>query len=163
MGIKNRNLIIIFFVIIVLALGALLYLTSQNRKLAERNLNLPAGIEDISPPQNQVTTVEIGSAGTSKGVFEKVESGEVYYKDGVTSVKLPLTIDEIVVACTDQNFTGATELNFDLVTKINVYNNESIVGKIQPGEVIVLFATEVDGVTRVHSIAVNNSSASCAQ
>lgn len=166
---KSYKFLVAAVLIVVAGLGGLYYYLNfaggGRRSSGPQVTEIPVtgGEGQASAPQNQKTTIEIGSEGVSRGEFEKVEEGEIYFSDGTVTSKMPLTIDEVVLACTDQDFTNASELDFELITNINVYNNQTIEGKINPGDTVVVFATDVEGTLRAHTVALHNSATSCSE
>ena len=165
---KSYKLLLGVVTLVLVGLAGLyLYLRSgKQMKPSSTTLQPPVAETPLTDqaeigPQNEETTVTIGSQGVSRGSFDKVESGEIYFRGTSGITKLPLTIDEVVLACTDQDFADATELDFDQITKINIYNNQTIGDNLEVGDTIVVFATDVEGTLRAHTIALNNSSSSC--
>ena len=105
--------------------------------------------------QEEQTTVEIGTQGTSQVGFSKVENGKIFiYEDGNLK-DYPLTVDDVVLACTSQDLEGATELDYNAITKIIISNPAEIGAKISVNEPVVVFSQEVDGVVRVHTVAMS--------
>ena len=110
--------------------------------------------------QEPQTKIEIGTEGVTKGTFEKVENGNIFVKEGDTLTQLPLTVDEIAVSCTTQDLSSATELDFDKVTKVNVATPANLATFIPANETVVVFSQIVDGVNRVHTVALDASKCS---
>lgn len=101
------------------------------------------------------TKVEIGSEGTAKATFDRVEAGNIYINEGGSLRNYPLILDEVVLACTTQNLEEALELDYDAITKVIVAKPDEIGGKIPQGEPVVVFSQDIEGVVRVHTIAMS--------
>ena len=107
--------------------------------------------------QEPQTKIEIGTQGVTKGAFEKVEDGNIFLRAGDTLTHLPLTIDEVAFNCTTQDLSSATELDFNLVTKVQVSTPAELGNLIPANENLVVFAQDVEGVIRAHTIAMDAS------
>lgn len=108
--------------------------------------------------QEPDTTVEVGTKEVSDGNFDRVEGGKIYFGGALTLTELPLTSEEVSVACTTQSLSGIKELDYDLITKINIFSPSEVGEKIPEGEPIVVFATVVDGVLKAHTIVIASTS-----
>jgi hypothetical protein len=147
--------------IATLVLGYFLYRVSQGKKSSSS----PAQVvqEDASEKgeigyQEPTTTVQIGSEKVSGGSFSKVEDGKIFYeKDGVAT-SLPMTEDEVVLSCTNQDLNNAVELDYDQVTSVYVMTPAELGVRIPAGESIVVFADYVEEVLRAHTVAMAASS-----
>ncbi|KKQ83182.1 MAG: hypothetical protein UT06_C0026G0005 [Candidatus Woesebacteria bacterium GW2011_GWA1_38_8] len=133
-GGKKQSFIIVVLVIVLIFGGIGIYLLLSGRKPAQE---------------------------VSKGNFQKVEGGLIYYEEAGTVSTLPLTVDEIAVNCTDQPLATATELDYTQIKKVQVYNSETIIGKIPENEPIVVFAAMVGDALTAHTVAL--ATASCPQ
>ncbi len=111
--------------------------------------------------QEPDTTVTIGTKEVSRGRFEKVEGGSIFYEEEGVLTQVPLTADEVVLACTNQNLSSANVLDFDQVSVVNVVTPGEVGGRIPLNAPIVVFAQDVEGVFRAHTIAM--SAAFCAE
>ena len=78
-------------------------------------------------------------------------------KDGKDTFQLPLSTDEIAVNCTNQPLENATELDYNQIKSVKVYNAETLIGKIPQNGYIVVFSSMVGDTLRVHSIALSAS------
>lgn len=105
--------------------------------------------------QEEQTTVEIGTQGTAKATFNRVENGNIFINEGGEVKQYPLTVDEVVIACTSQDLEGAAELDYDAITKILISNPAEIGGKLPANEPVVVFSQDVEGVVRVHTVAMS--------
>lgn len=118
---------------------------------------VPGVDEPLRITKETQRTVKIGTREVSSGNFEKVEDGQIYYLDEGELTALPLTVDEIVLACTNQNLETATELDYDQIVKINIFTPDTIGDAIAANEFIVVFAADVEGVLRAHTVAIDAS------
>lgn len=105
--------------------------------------------------QEPDTTVTIGTKEVSRGRFEKVEEGSIFYEEEGVLTQVPLTADEVVLACTSQNLSSVNELDFDQVSVVNVVTPGEVGGQIPLNAPIVVFAQDVEGVFRAHTIAMS--------
>ena len=94
--------------------------------------------------------LNLGDKQAIKWVFEN-------YKDGTDTFQLPLSTDEIAVNCTNQPLENATELDYNQIKSVKVYNAETLIGKIPQNGYIVVFSSMVGDTLRVHSIALSAS------
>ena len=162
-GGKKQSFIIVVLVIVLIFGGIGIYLLLSGRKPAQVTEDVPTigqqrgDIGFVEP----TTTVKIGTKEVSKGNFQKVEGGLIYYEEAGTVSTLPLTVDEIAVNCTDQPLATATELDYTQIKKVQVYNSETIIGKIPENEPIVVFAAMVGDALTAHTVAL--ATASCPQ
>jgi hypothetical protein len=115
----------------------------------------PGSSSTSEDKETEKSKTVIGTQGVSKGIFSKVEAGFIFIKDGSLNVKVPLTTDEVVLACTSQSLFSATELDYDQVTSVKISNPQEIGSLIPVGENIVLFASDVAGTSRVHTVAMD--------
>ena len=164
----NKLLIVIVFVLGVLfLLGLYLYISqgkpkSELKKVEEApTIGITEGPKqgelDYQEPQ---TKIEIGTQGVTKGTFEKVEAGNIFLREGDTLIQFPLTSDEVAVSCTTQDLSSATELDFNLVTKVKVATPTGVADLIPAQEQVVVFAQVVEGVNTVHTVAMDASKCS---
>ncbi|OGK14171.1 hypothetical protein A3I50_03525 [Candidatus Roizmanbacteria bacterium RIFCSPLOWO2_02_FULL_37_9] len=170
----NKSLIIIIIFLSVVGLSLLgFYLFSQNQIKPEQPIPEQTQTEEKvvdrfveNPEKGQLgyqepqTKIEIGTQGVTKGTFEKIEDGNIFLRDGDTLTQLPLTTDEVAFDCTTQDLSSATELDFDQVTKVQVTTSSELQNLIPANENIVVFAQEVEGVNRAHTIAIDASKCS---
>lgn len=163
------------FIIVVGGAGLLLlgyYFLTQNQSGLKSEQGMPGQIkfeekkagEFVENPQKgdlgyqePQTKIEIGTQGVTKGTFEKVENGNIFLRAGDTLTQLPLTIDEVALNCTTQDLAAATELDFNLVTKVQVSKPAELGNLIPANENLVVFAQDVEGVNRAHTIAMDAS------
>ena len=162
-GGKKQSFIIVVLVIVLILGGIGIYLLLSGRKPAQVTEVVPT----VGPQRGDIgfveptTTVKIGSKEVSKGNFQKIEGGVIYYEDAGVVNTLPLTTDEIAVNCTDQSLDTATELDYKLIKKVKVYSSGTIIGKVPENEPIVVFAAMVGDTLTAHTIAL--ATASCPQ
>ncbi len=165
----------VVFLSIAFATLTILYL-NKNKASAPTNQNLslttvPSIINKPTIPkgprkgqknyQEAVTQIAIGTEGVTKGMYQKVENGEIYISTNADIVtKLALSQDEVAITCTKQNLTSATELDFNQVTKVEVATPANLDSKIEQNESVVLFAQQIEGINRVHTIALPEESCS---
>lgn len=156
---KQKTIILILLLVLIVGVLAIFFL-QNNRKTSQVGEVVPTA----GPQRGDIgfveptTTVKIGSKEVSKGNFQKVEGGLIYYEEAGVVSTLPLTVDEIAVNCTDQPLATATELDYTQIKKVQVYNSETIVGKIPVNEPIVVFAALVEDVLTAHTVALATSS-----
>ncbi len=155
--------IVIVVLVAILVLGYFLYVVSQGGVKKEPLAPAQVVQEDTSKKgeigyQEPTTTVQIGSEKVSGGSFVKVEDGKIFFNSSGTETVLPLTSDEVVLACTNQTLAGASELDYDQITSIHPEKPTEIGGKIPASEYVVVFAEYVEGVLRAHTIAISASS-----
>lgn len=147
-------------VLIVVVGGLFFYFTSQGQKDTQPAFTpvQVTGTEkgDIDY-QEPVDTVVIETKEVSRGNFDRAEGGNIYFGEG-TLTELPLTIDEVALTCTTQNLASAAELDYNLVTKVVRTTAAEIGALISSGELIVVFASDVNGVFRAHTVALSASS-----
>jgi hypothetical protein len=105
------------------------------------------------------TTVVVGTKEISGGTFDRVEGGLIYFDSSGVATSLPLTTDEVAIQCTTQYLANAKELDFDQVTKVVISSPSELGAQIPAAEPVVIFASDVDGVLRAHTIAL--AAASC--
>jgi len=103
------------------------------------------------------TKVTIGSKEVEKGTFEKVEAGKITFVNSGNTIELPLTIDEVIISCTDQELASATQLDYNQVVKVIPTTPDKIGDLIPPSEPIVVFSADVAGVLRAHTVAMASS------
>lgn len=167
-----------YFVISVIALalvggGVFWYVNSLPKKgtfdsddfAREREFRptIPALFEDDEEkPEwySEDAVIELGTKEFKGGGFEKIENGRIYYWKNGGPVSQSLT-DELVLACVKQDLTNASSIDLNLVAEVLFLSPSEMQAILQPGEPIVVNATEVDGVYKVHTI--NVSSAVCDQ
>lgn len=104
-----------------------------------------------------VHTVEIGTEKVSSGNFEKVEEGEIYFESNGAIKKLPLTPDRVAIFCTTQTLEGATQADSKLATSVNRSTPAELSSQIPEDELILVFADDVNGVLRAHTIVMASS------
>ena len=127
----------------------------STRRVTTAPEGVEPGEEGFQEPE---TTVVIGSEEVSRGNFEKAEGGQLYYKKLGVLTALSLTEDEVVLACTNQDLNTAVELDYDQIVSIKTTTPAEIAGQIPTGEMIVVFATDIEGVFRAHTVALAASS-----
>ena len=157
----NKNIKLILAVLLVLlAVFGMIWLFLNFSKL---NVKKEIGLFPENPAkgdygyQETETLITIGTEGVSKGTFDSVEEGVINFVSGSEIVKYPLTEDEVILSCTTQNLALANELDFDLVTNVIISTPTDIGGLIPTEEYIVVFAQDVEGVMRVHTVAIDAS------
>jgi hypothetical protein len=157
--------LIILSVTAVLLVGGLYFYLISRKRGSQIPTRQPANvIREEGPGKGEVgyeeasTTVAIGTKEVSIGDFNKVEDGNIFYEENGTSTELPLTIDEVVLACTNQNLAGASELDYGQITSIYTMTPAELGGRIPQGEQIVVFTSDVDGILRAHTVAISASS-----
>ena len=171
----SQSYLVIIVIIFAVAMFSLLgiYLNKKYSQNSQKQVVPPTTVpesnqqldtQDTGPKKGQLnyqepqTTVLIGTAGVTKGTFEKAENGEIYLSTDVdVQTKLPLTLEEVVISCTKQDLSTATELDFNLVSKVNVFTADNLNPQIAVGTPVVLFAQNVEGVNRVHTVAMPES------
>lgn len=162
---KNLGLEVkILIVLVLLALGLGGVFLYQGRTQRQVSVQPQPATAPQGPKKGEIgyeepkTTVAIGTKEVSKGTFEKVEAGNIYFVSEGVTIQLPLTVGEVVLSCTNQDLAGATELDYDQVTSVHIMNPETIGGRIPAQEPVVVFAADVSGVLRAHTVAIAASS-----
>ncbi|OGM21490.1 hypothetical protein A2863_03670 [Candidatus Woesebacteria bacterium RIFCSPHIGHO2_01_FULL_38_9b] len=157
---KYTKFFLATLLIVAVAIGGIWFYTNYgnaNRKTTQ--------VQQPSFPENpqkgdygykeEQTTVAIGTQGISKGSFVKVENGNIFVKVGTAQTQYPMTVDEVVLACTSQDLAAATELDYEQIARIKVTNAGEIGGLIPANQAIVVFAQDVEGTLRVHTVAMD--------
>ena len=103
---------------------------------------------DLPPSQMVIGTKEV-----TRGRFLKVEDNSLFLDQSDSTVRYSLT-DEVVLACTDQQFTEAAVLDTDQVQAIQVLPQNALSTKLDPGLQLVALASRAVGPFRVHAVAV---------
>lgn len=153
---KQKLTVIVLVLILVAGVITGYYFLTKGKSSNLRSTSVPVSKTEDNAPK-PTTTVKIGSKEVSKGDFQKVQDGYVYYKNSGETLSLPLTEKEVAVNCTDQSLDDAKELDYTQIKNVLLYTPETIVGKIKENEPIVVFAAWVDGTLRAHTIALKTS------
>ena len=164
---KYAKLLIVVVLVVGISLGAIYFLfylkdnnstkVTENYVPQSKDFENPQESGDLGYEEPQ-TKVAIGTEGVSKGVYSKVEGGNIFFDSNGAMTQLPLTVDEVVLACTDQNLDNATELDYNQVTKVNIYTPDTLGVNIPDGQTIVVFASDVEGTLRAHTVALASTS-----
>jgi len=154
---KYTKLFLVTLVIVTLALaGTWFYLNKGKTKEQPVNTEtqFPANPQKGDFGYNEPKTkVSIGSEGILGGNFVKVENGTIYVKTNTGQVQYPLVTDQVGLACTKQDLVTARELDYELVDRI-VQSSPGDIGSLIPAsQAIVVFAQDVEGTLRVHTVA----------
>ena len=113
-------------------------------------------VEDAS--RSGVRSAIIGSKEVSKGNYQKIENGMIYYKNGDVVYTAVLNAEDVVLVCTKQELVNADELDYTKITKIKVLSHTELSAKLPLNEMIVVFAEEQEeGGHKAHSIAIDAS------
>ncbi len=157
-------------VVIILLFGYFIYRSYQTGKTGEYTTATPtqAPPDETSQKydvpqkgdigyQEPVHTVSVGTEKISSGTFSKVEGGQIYYKTNTGETTLPMT-DEVVLSCTSQNLEAVTELDFDKIVSIHPMTPGELGSNVPASEPMVAFAEYVEGILKVHTVAMSASS-----
>lgn len=153
--------ILVSFLIILLFVGGSFALYRYLRLTKAPSVQPTPGRQVASPTLTQagqekeekIKKSVIGTREVSRGTFQKVEGGIIFYTSNGTTSQLPLTADEVVLACTKQDLATATELIYSEITRVNILTPAQLGPKIPASETIVVFAQDVEGVFRAHTVA----------
>lgn len=164
---KYVKLFIVVAVLVVLSLAGL-FIYLRRPKMTQKTADVERQQSQEfpeNPEQGDLgyeepdATVDIGTEGISKATFDRVEAGNIFVREGGEVVQYPLTTDEVVLACTDQEITTATDVNYDQIVRIKISTPDEIGSLIPTSEPVILDSDPVDGVDRVHTVAI--ASAKC--
>lgn len=156
---KNVKLFVVMALVLLLGVGAaFVFLNFKKNEVEQQAPIFPENPQkgDFGYRETK-TTVSIGTDGIFKGTLEKIEAGDIFFNVGSDLVQYGLTVDEVVVSCTTQDLDSATELDYNLVTNIIVTNPDELGQYITAGDELVAFSDDVEGVLRVHTIAIDAS------
>jgi hypothetical protein len=102
------------------------------------------------------TTVEVGSKDVMRGTFNRIENGKLYLaQESGLNIEVPLTEDDVVLACSSEDLSVISELDFNYFKKVLVYTPAEIGSHIPDGETIIVFTGDVNGEIRAHTIAID--------
>ena len=145
--------IILIFVALLLFLGGFyLYANRSTPQKTENEVNTnPQQDQETQPVKESI--VKIGTEEVTGGKFLKVANENIYLLIESKETQLPLTKEEVVLACTKQNLSNANTLDFDQIEEVQTFTPSDLGSKIPPNADIVVFSMQLSGINTAHTIA----------
>ena len=132
------------------------FFRSQNEQKPSVDESMtPEKVEEITKDHNSI--VDVGGQDIKAGKFISAQGGNLTFQISGGNEEVPLTEDDVVISCSDQDLTDSSKLDFDQITKVNIFRPDEIGDKLKSGESIVVFTADVNGTRRAHTIVVPNS------
>lgn len=120
-------------------------------------VEVPAAEQGIGPGevgyQEPKSKTAVGSKEVSRGIFEKVEGGKLYYTEGGVQTVIPLT-SEVAIQCTGQELENIAEYDYNQVAKVRIVVPGEVADIVTADQPIVVLATKEGEVFRANTVAV---------
>lgn len=156
---KNYTGLLIGFVVLILFFGAGIFYVGYYQNRDKGGYVPPSNITDKSSgndSEQNVTTVEVDNDLVRLVKVDAVDGNIISYTRDGASRSVAMNSDEIVLACTSQALGNIQELDFDLVSRINVVSPSFFETYTFGPNNVVLFVEDKNGIMTVHSIAMGD-------
>lgn len=160
---RDTKILITVIVLALVGAGILsLYLYFSSREQMSSSTEMPTPVVGTSstPTVSAGTpstdkTVSIGTEKVTRGIYQKIESGNIFYTLSAETEKFKkLKADQMILACTTQgDFETSQSLDYKAIKRLNTLTHEDLAITLKEGVSVVMLSDMIGGELLVHTVA----------